>query len=131
MKKYLCIICLVLFLSSCNHTTIEKPNNLIDEEVMTDILYDLSIMDAIKSQSPYDAKNQSINPKEYIFKKYKIDSLQFTESNRYYVSQIEQYKKMYDKVAERIEKEKATAEASETKKIPASSIPTAEAGQVR
>ena len=131
MKNFLYAISLVLFLASCNHTTIEKPNNLIDEDVMTNILYDLSIMDAIKSQNPYDAKNQSINPKEYIFKKYKIDSLQFTESNRYYVSQIEQYKKMYDKVAERIEKEKATAEASEIKGNAAPSNSNTEAGQVQ
>ena len=105
------MLCLALFLASCNHNAVEKPENLIEEEVMTNILYDLSIMEAMKSQNPYAPQNQSINPKEYIFKKYKIDSLQFATSNRYYVSQIEEYKKMYDKVNERLEKEKKAADS--------------------
>lgn len=102
---------LVLFLASCNHNAVEKPENLIEEEVMTNILYDLSILEAMKSQNPYAPQNQSMNPKDYIFKKYKIDSLQFATSNRYYVSQIEAYKKMYDQVNERLEKEKKAADS--------------------
>lgn len=105
------MLSLALFLASCNHNAVEKPENLIEEEVMTNILYDLSIMEAMKSQNPYAPQNQSINPKEYIFKKYKIDSLQFATSNRYYVSQIEEYKKMYDRVNERLEKEKKAADS--------------------
>ena len=102
---------LVLFLASCNHNAVEKPENLIEEEVMTNILYDLSILEAMKSQNPYAPQNQSMNPKDYIFKKYKIDSLQFATSNRYYVSRIEAYKKMYDQVNERLEKEKKAADS--------------------
>ena len=102
---------LVLFLASCNHNAVEKPENLIEEEVMTNILYDLSIMEAMKSQNPYAPQNQSMNPKDYIYKKYKIDSLQFATSNRYYISQIEEYKKMYEKVNERLEKEKKAADS--------------------
>jgi hypothetical protein len=78
---------------------------------MTNILYDLSILEAMKSQNPYAPQNQSMNPKDYIFKKYKIDSLQFSTSNRYYVSRIEAYKKMYDQVNERLEKEKKAADS--------------------
>ena len=105
------MLSLALFLASCNHSAVEKPENLIEEDVMTDILYDLSIMEAIKSQNPYAPQNQSMNPKDYIFKKYKIDSLQFAASNRYYISQIEEYKKMYDQVNERLEKEKKVADS--------------------
>ena len=111
MKKIIFILCLAIFLASCNHNEVEKPDNLIEEDVMTDILYDLSIMEAIKSQSPYAPQNQSMNPKDYIYKKYKIDSLQFATSNRYYISQIEEYKKMYEKVNERLEKEKKAADS--------------------
>jgi hypothetical protein len=111
MKKIILMFSLVLFLASCNHNAVEKPENLIEEEVMTNILYDLSILEAMKSQNPYAPQNQSMNPKDYIFKKYKIDSLQFATSNRYYVSQIEAYKKMYDQVNERLEKEKKAADS--------------------
>lgn len=105
------MLSLVLFLASCNHNAVEKPENLIEEEEMTNILYDLSILEAMKSQSPYAPQNQSMNPKDYIFKKYKIDSLQFATSNLYYISQIEEYKKMYEKVNERLEKEKKSADS--------------------
>ena len=114
MEKILYAISLLLFLSGCNRDVVAKPDRLIEEDTMMEILYDLLIIDAIKAQNSYAPQNQSINPKEYIFKKYKIDSLQFTESNRYYVSQIEQYKKMYDKVSERIEAEKKAADLTQS-----------------
>lgn len=97
-------------LVGCQHNAVEKPANLIDQETMVDILYDLALLEAIKAQNPYAPQNQNLQPKEYIFKKYSIDSVQFSSSNRYYISQIEQYKKMYDQVAERIEAEKKIAE---------------------
>lgn len=127
------MLSLALFLASCNHNAVEKPKNLIEEEVMTNILYDLSIMEAIKSQSPYAPQNQSMNPKDYIFKKYKIDSLQFATSNRYYVSQIEEYKKMYEQVNERLEKEKKVADslALIKGKVAQPSSPTSDTPQIQ
>ncbi len=130
MKKLLFVWCTVFVLASCNNNAVEKPDNLIDEAVMTDILYDLSIMEAIKAQNPYSA-TPTTNPKQYIFKKYKIDSVQFALSNRYYVSQIEQYKKMYDKVAERIEQEKQLADKAAANGNAAPAPSNAEAGQVQ
>ena len=130
MKKLLCVIGLVLFLSSCKNTTIEKPNNLIDENVMEDIIYDLSLLDAIKSQNPYDTKNKMINPKEYIYKKYKIDSIQFVQSNQYYVSQIETYKKMFENVTQRLDREKKEADLLLTKGNAPPVVSKPEAGQV-
>lgn len=106
MKKILIGISAIVLLASCNDTVISKPKNLIDEDKMVDIFYDLSLLEAIKAQNPYSPQNQSINPKQFIYKKYKIDSLQFAQNNQYYVSQIDKYKKMYEKVGERIEKEK-------------------------
>lgn len=123
---------LLFFLVSCLDAAIEKPSNLIDESVMEDILYDLSLLDAIQSQNPYDGGNKRITPKAYIYKKYKIDSVQFTQSNRYYVSQIEQYKKMYDNVSARLESEKKEADSLLTingNKPPI--ISGSEAGQVQ
>ena len=127
------MLSLALFLASCNHNAVEKPENLIEEDVMTNILYDVSILEAMKSQSPYAPQNQSMNPKDYIFKKYKIDSLQFATSNRYYVSQIEEYKKMYDQVNERIQKEKNAADSLLMSKgtVIKPSTPTSDAPQIQ
>lgn len=129
MKKTAWTIAVVFLLLSCNNTTtIEKPDNLIEKEVMTNIFYDLTLLEAMRSQNPYAPQNQAIDIKQYIYKKYKVDSLQLTQSNRYYVSQIEVYKQMYDKVNQRIDAEKKAADSLLKKSggkplAPATSLP--------
>ncbi len=91
---------------SCQKTGVEKPDNLIDKDKMTDILYDMSLLEAIKTQN----LNGGISTKtanEYIYKKYKIDSVQFAKSNKYYASDIVEYKKMFEKIKERLNNETA------------------------
>jgi hypothetical protein len=46
---------------------------------MIDVMYDLSILDAIKYQNPASLETYKINPSQYIYKKYKIDSAQFAK----------------------------------------------------
>lgn len=104
MKKVLVIVCLTLSFFSCNNNAVEKPDNLIDKDKMTDILYDMSLLEAIKTQNI----NGGITTKtasEYIYKKYKIDSIQFAKSNKYYASDIEEYKKIFEKIKERLNNE--------------------------
>ena len=88
---------------SCNNT-IEKPKNLIEKDKMTKILYDLSLLDAMKNQYIEGGiSNQKAN--DYIYKKYKIDSIQLVQSNKYYASDIEEYKKMLEEVKSILDKE--------------------------
>ncbi len=133
MKRKLWILGLILGVMGCNNLPIEKPDNLIAEDKMTDILYDLTLLDAIKSQNPYDTINQSIKPRAFIYKKYNVDSLQFVKSNQYYISQIEIYKKMYDQINERLQKKKAENDLLIKKSgvVAPSSPPSADAPQVR
>jgi hypothetical protein len=42
---------------------------------------------------------------QYIFEKYKIDSITYRENQRYYAADARKYKKIYKKVIERFEKE--------------------------
>ena len=100
MKK-LILIGLLGFMIACNHT-VEKPNNLIPKDKMTDILYDLSLLEAIKSQNVNGGISNK-NANTFIYKKYKIDSLQLVRSNKYYASDIESYKKMFQEVKRRLE----------------------------
>jgi len=89
---------------SCNNNTIEKPKNLIEKDKMIDILYDLSLLDAVKTQFIEGGiSNKKVN--DYIYKKYKIDSLQLVQSNKYYASDVEEYKKMFEKVKSKLDKE--------------------------
>lgn len=110
MKKIISLFALVVIFISCNKDLVEKPNNLIDKKVMGDILYDMAILDAIKYQSPDTLKEYGINPKTYIYKKYKIDSLQFVKSSAYYAADYREYKKMYEALSDRLKKEKAAAD---------------------
>lgn len=109
MKIQIAIMAL-LALVACGSPA-AKPNNLIDEDVMVEILYDLTVMDAIRSHSPMSLQSRAIVPNVYIYKKYGIDSLQFAQSNQYYAADIEKYKKMYNKVGERITANKGKADS--------------------
>jgi hypothetical protein len=78
--------------------------NLVNlKDKMIDVMYDLSILDAIKYQNPASLETYKINPSQYIYKKYKIDSAQFAQSNIYYASNYKDYKEMYDEVIKRID----------------------------
>ena len=108
MKKSIVVIFGVFAVLACNSTTVDKPDNLIEKDKMISILYDISVLEAVKTQSI----NGGISSKasaEYIYKKYKIDSLQLVKSTKYYASNIEEYKKMVDEVKDKL--------AIETKKI--------------
>lgn len=106
MRSIITLFFAVLMLASCGKSGVEKPDNLIEEKKMKEIIYDLSLLEAIKSQKPVALETSGVNANEYIYKKYKIDSLQFVKSNRYYASDIERYKKMYDDIAKRLENNK-------------------------
>ena len=114
MKKYFVFGLIVLFFG-CKMKSIEKPSNLIDKDKMIDILYDISLLEAIKTQNI----NGGISAKmgnDYIYKKYKIDSVQFVKSNKYYASDIEDYKKMFVKIKERLNAETSKIDATMKKK---------------
>ena len=78
---------------------------------MVDIIYDMSVLEAITSSSPGVLEDNSIDSRTYIYKKYSIDSLQFTENSAYYASDLKNYKKMYETVEKRIEDNKKVADS--------------------
>lgn len=103
MKKLAALFLLFAILISCQKPAVSKPDNLIDEEVMVDIMYDVSVLEAMKSQKAFVLEANKINPNTYIYKKYKIDSLQFANSDKFYASDIKKYKEIFDKVNKRME----------------------------
>jgi len=111
MKNILFFFSAILLLGSCKNEVVEKPAKLIDEDQMVNIIYDLALLEAIKSQYQISATENQVNPKEYIYKKYNIDSLQFAQSNHYYASDIGNYKKMYDKVSQRLADQQKLADS--------------------
>src|SRR5690606_12776827 len=101
--KYL--VLMLIACSSCQDKQ-EPPKNLIPEEKMVDIMYEMALIQAIKS---YDYKlmdNKNVNPSQYIYDKFGVDSLQFVESNKFYANQLERYEKMHDVVIERLKQQR-------------------------
>lgn len=95
----------ILFFS-CAEKLMEKPENLIPEAKMVEILSDLAIVNAAKVTNAEILRNNHIEPTTYIFAKYDIDSIQFVESDRYYASIPEEHEKIYLAVEAKLDAEK-------------------------
>jgi len=106
MKKLVLVFCAV-WLLSCSNNPVPKPDNLLDEEVMTNILFDIAILQAADGSMPLRLSEKQINSSTYIYKKYAIDSLTFYQNQRYYAADVKQYKKMYQEVLDRLDEEVA------------------------
>jgi len=108
MKKLASLVSAIILLAGCNNSPVAKPEKPIDEETMANIIYDLTVLEAMKSR---DVKLTRNSTSDYVYKKYNIDSVQFVQNNQYYAAEIDQYKKIYEKVNLRIEREKKAADS--------------------
>ena len=95
---------MVLFLTlSCKEKLIEAPEDLIPQNQMEDILYDLALINGLRTTNGPILDDYNIETMPYLYKKYGIDSLQFVESDEYYASVPIIYQSMYSSVKERLE----------------------------
>lgn len=94
MKKSISLLA-ILALLGCKEDLVKKPDRLIEKSKMMDIMYDLALLEAIKYQNPAVLDSNQIRPKQFIYKKYKIDSLQLAQNNRYYAADYKSYKVMF------------------------------------
>tara|TARA_R110002012_G_scaffold78434_2_gene199822 strand:+ start:5822 stop:6268 length:447 start_codon:yes stop_codon:yes gene_type:complete len=110
--KYIVILFLgTILLVSCAEKVVEEPENLIPKEKMTEILHDLAILNAAKSGASRKFKDSGIDVMEFLYKKYDIDSTQFSESDLYYASIPLEYQSIYENVEKRLGRKKDTLEA--------------------
>ena len=65
---------------------------------MVDVLIDFMIINAAQGSNKKILEAAIKNPVQYIFKKHNIDSLQFENSNDYYVHNVEVYNSIYKRV---------------------------------
>lgn len=112
MRRLITFLAIATLLVGCKDDVVEKPERLIDKDVMVDIMYDLSVLEAIKYQNPASLDTFKINSRDYIYKKYKIDSLQFAKSNVYYASDYEGYKLMFEELTKRLENTKMNVQSA-------------------
>lgn len=103
--KYLFFLVGIFFLVSCSNNPTPKPDNLLDEEIMVDIIFDISILQSADGAYTYKLAEANIEIDQYLFDKYKIDSTTYSQNQRYYASDPKKYKKIYKKVIEKLEQE--------------------------
>ena len=106
MKQILFLLVSFLVLS-CSNNPVPKPDNLLDEEVMVDILFDVAVLNAAQNVKPSVLREHNIENQTFIFNKYKIDSITYHQNQRYYASKVGKYKRMHKKVLERLEQVKS------------------------
>lgn len=106
-RLFFVIISIVAFAACQDIEKSEKPDDLIPEEKMVDVITEISLMQSARNFSKRLYESSGIKSEEYIFKKYNIDSLQLKRSNAYYADNYEIYQRIYDSVKNRFEKMKA------------------------
>ncbi len=103
-KRGLKILTLALLLSSCyNLQKPDVPVDLISEDKMVDVLIELTLVSSAKGINKRELENRGVVPDSFVYKKHKIDSLQFANSNNYYAYDIKSYIKIYDRVKDSLE----------------------------
>jgi len=107
MNKTVWIVSVIL-LFSCTSNPVSKPKNLLDEDTMVAIMYDVAVLQAASANAPDQLHQKGIDAKNFIYKKYKIDSATYHQNSRYYAGDVKHYKKMYKKVLERLEQNPTT-----------------------
>lgn len=106
MKKIIQFIIVLIVLAGCKKELVKEPKRLIEKEKMVNIMYDLSLLEAMKVENPGLMDSIKYTSNQYIYKKYKIDSVQFAQSNIYYAADYKEYEKMYNQIKTRLDKEK-------------------------
>jgi len=109
MLKYILPLFLCTLIS-CSERIVEKPKNLIPQEKMAAILYDISLLNAGRSINESILTEHGLEPMGYIYDKYKIDSLQLVQSDTYYASLPNVYETIYTQVKDRLEREQELME---------------------
>ena len=101
--KNLPVILLLLFFVfvSCDKLPVEKPENLIKEKKMIDMLVDIHIAEATFIHMRYDSiirNSSSANFYYSILEKYEVPDSVFEQSFVFYASVPRDFEKMYRKV---------------------------------
>lgn len=104
MKRIFVPILISLFFFSCqNVEKVKKPDNLISEDKMVDIITELSLLHSARNYNKTKFESTGIDPDSFIYKKYNIDSLQFEQSNNYYADNYVRYEDIYSRVKDRLQ----------------------------
>ena len=97
MKKNSYLFLFILLVSCTSNTIFKKPKDLIPKDTMSLLLQEMMISTSAKFiKNKNNQKN--INYMPFVYERFKIDSTRFESSNYYYMSTIDLYQKILEKV---------------------------------
>lgn len=105
MRIILTLIILVI-VQSCKDFNNKKPENLISEDKMVEILFDLEIINAARGDNKKIIEEKISNVNNYLQNKYKIGIDQFENSISYYSSDILKYSTIIQEVEQKLDSTK-------------------------
>lgn len=100
MRIYILLIS--LFFLACSKNPVPKPEQLLDEKTMENILFDIAVLQATETYMSDKLLENGINTNVFIYEKYSIDSLTYHQNKLYYAANPKKYKKMHKNIADRI-----------------------------
>ena len=120
MKKTILLVLLIL--SSCAQVEEVPPENLIGEEKMADLIFELAVLDAAKGFVPKDQKERIELDADSFYMFHEIDSAQFTSSNAYYAKHPKAYLRIVSMAKTKLEKFNKNIEDNENEMLKTNSI---------
>lgn len=114
LKRLTTYILLVLMVTGCyKFKAPEKPKDLISKDKMVKVLIDVYLLKTASLKYANTMSKFNIDPQEYVYDKYGVDSLQFASSNSYYTYYVDDYEEIYTKVKDSLERLKSFYEELE------------------
>ena len=120
MKKTILLV--FLLLSSCTQVEEVPPENLIGEEKMADLIFELAVLDAAKGFVPKDQKQRIDLDADSFYQFHEIDSAQFRDSNAYYAKQPQAYLRIVSMANTKLEEFEKNIEQRENEIIEIDSL---------
>lgn len=106
MKKIAFILALLIIaFVACDNEVIKKPNHLVNEKKMINMLVDIHLAEAAFNHMRYDSiirNSSSVNFYSSVLAKYEVADSVFEKSYVYYVSNPKNFEKMYREVMNKL-----------------------------
>ncbi|WP_224487770.1 DUF4296 domain-containing protein [Robertkochia flava] len=101
--KFLSYSVLALCFLGCTEPVVEKPEQLIPEETMVNIYFDVALFNASRNSGYDQFSAHNIDRWSYIYTKYGIDSTQLANSGLYYTAKPVIHERIYTRVEEKLD----------------------------
>lgn len=116
MRNFLCFCILLLAFAACKPGI---PKDIIQQEQMTDILYNISLADGYITTLPSQDSAKRISASYYngIYKKFAVDSALYAKSMNYYYDHPDLLVAMYTKITDKLNKDKVVVAKQDEKRL--------------